>query len=166
MKKYTATLSLSLFLVSTNSFGETNIFGYWLTPGSIVKIENCEDYICAKIETIFVEEGVDPKQILDDQNKDKSLRSRTLIGINVLSGFVIEDVNQKSFKDGKIYDPRRGKTYKSNLYLNDDGILRVEGCVAFICDGEDWRPLEVIINEDGTKNAVLRKIDAPVTSTQ
>jgi len=166
MKKYTATLSLSLFLVSTNSFGETNIFGYWLTPGSIVKIENCEDYICAKIETIFVEEGVDPKQILDDQNKDKSLRSRTLIGINVLSGFVIEDVNQKSFKDGKIYDPRRGKTYKSNLYLNDDGILRVEGCVAFICDGEDWRPLEVTINEDGTKNAVLRKIDAPVTSTQ
>jgi len=166
MNKYTSILSLSLLLVSTDSFGETDIFGYWLTPGSIVKIENCEDYICAKIETIFVGEGGDPKQILDDKNKDKSLRSRTLIGINVLFNFLIEDVNQKTFKDGKIYDPRRGKTYKSNLYLSDDGILRVEGCVAFICDGEDWRPLEVTINEDGTKNAVLRKVNSPGTSTQ
>ena len=113
-----------------------------------------------------MEEGVDPKQILDDQNKDETLRSRPLIGINLLYSFLIEDVNQKTFKDGRIYDPRRGKTYKSNLYLNDDGILRVEGCVAFICDGEDWRPLEVTINEDGTKNAVLRKVNSPGTSTQ
>ena len=166
MTKYNFILSLLFLLISTNVFSENNIFGYWLTPGSIVKIENCEDYICAKIETIFVEEGVDPKQILDDQNKDETLRSRPLIGINLLYSFLIEDVNQKTFKDGRIYDPRRGKTYKSNLYLNDDGILRVEGCVAFICDGEDWRPLEVTINEDGTKNAVLRKVNAPVTSTQ
>ena len=166
MTRYTFILSLLFLLLSTNVFSENNIFGYWLTPGSIVKIENCEDYICAKIETIFVEEGVDPKQILDDQNKDETLRSRPLIGINLLYSFLIEDVNQKTFKDGRIYDPRRGKTYKSNLYLNDDGILRVEGCVAFICDGEDWRPLEVTINEDGTKNAVLRKVNPPVTSTQ
>ena len=166
MTKYTFILSLLFLLISTNVFSENNIFGYWLTSGSIVKIENCEDYICAKIETIFVEEGVDPKQILDDQNKDETLRSRPLIGINLLYSFLIEDVNQKTFKDGRIYDPRRGKTYKSNLYLNDDGILRVEGCVAFICDGEDWRPLEVTINEDGTKNAVLKKVNEPVTSTQ
>lgn len=166
MTRYTFILSLLFLLISTNVFSENNIFGYWLTPGSIVKIENCEDYICAKIETIFVEEGVDPKQILDDQNKDETLRSRPLIGINLLYSFLIEDVNQKTFKDGRIYDPRRGKTYKSNLYLNDDGILRVEGCVAFICDGEDWRPLEVTINEDGTKNAVLRKVNSPGTSTQ
>ena len=69
MKKYT--FILSFLLISTNIFGETNIFGHWLTSGSIVKIENCDDYICAKIETLFVEDGVDPKQILDDQNKDK-----------------------------------------------------------------------------------------------
>ena len=166
MTKYTFILSLLFLLISTKVFSETNIFGYWLTSGSIVKIENCDDYICAKIETIFVEECVDQKQILDDQNKDETLRSRPLIGINLLYSFLIKDVNQKTFKDGRIYDPRRGKTYKSNLYLNDDGILRVEGCVAFICDGEDWRPLEVTINEDGTKNAVLRKVNSPGTSTQ
>ena len=87
MKKYT--FILSFLLISTNIFGETNIFGHWLTSGSIVKIENCDDYICAKIETLFVEDGVDPKQILDDQNKDKSLRSRPLVGINILDNFFL-----------------------------------------------------------------------------
>ena len=152
--------------ISTHLYGETNLFGYWLTPGSIVKIENCDGYVCAKIETIFVEDGVDPKQILDDQNKDKSLRSRPLVGVNILDNFLIKDVDQKTFKGGKIYDPRRGSTYKSSLYLSEDGILRVEGCLAFICDGEDWKPLDVITNEDGTREAVLRKINAPVESNQ
>ena len=67
--------------------------------------------------------------------------------------------DQKAFKGGKVYDPRRGKTYKSKLHLNDDGTLRVEGCLAFICDGENWRPLDIIINEDGTKEGVLRRVN-------
>ena len=160
MKKKIFLLPLSFFLIGANLFDETNIFGYWLTPGAIVNIENCDGYICAKIETIFVEEGVDPKQILDDQNKDESLRSRPLVGINILYNFLIEDVNQKTFKGGEIYDPRRGNTYKSSFYLSDDG------CLLFVCDTEDWRPLDVTINEDGTKNAVLREINVPIKSRE
>ena len=159
MKQHIFILSLSFLLISTNLFGESLIFGYWLTSGSVVKTENCDGYICAKIETIIVEDGVDPKQILDDQNKDKALRSRPLVGINIFYNFLIKDINQKAFKGGKVYDPRRGKTYKSKLHLNDDGTLRVEGCLAFICDGENWRPLDIIINEDGTKEGVLRGVN-------
>ena len=159
MKKHSFILSLSFLLISTNLFGESPIFGYWLTPGSVVKTENCDGYICATIETIFVEDGVDPKQILDDQNKDKDLRSRPLVGVNIFYDFLIKDADQKVFKGGKVYDPRRGKTYKSKLHLNDDGTLRVEGCLAFICDGESWRPLDIIINEDGTKEGVLRGVN-------
>jgi len=135
-----------------------------LTSGSVVKTENCDGYICATIETIIVEDGVDPKQILDDQNNDKALRSRPLVGINIFYDFLIKDVNQKAFKDGKVYDPRRGKTYKSRLHLRHDGTLRVEGCLAFICDGENWQPLDITINEDGTKEGVLRKVKSPVKS--
>ena len=159
MKKNSFILSLSFLLISTNLFGESLVFGYWLTSGSVVKTENCDGYICATIETIFVEDGVDPKQILDDQNKDKDLRSRPLVGVNIFYDFLIKDADQKVFKGGKVYDPRRGKTYKSKLHLNDDGTLRVEGCLAFICDGESWRPLDIIINEDGTKEGVLRGVN-------
>ena len=59
MKKHSFILSLSCLLISTNLFGESLVFGYWLTSGSVVKTENCDGYICATIETIFVEDGVD-----------------------------------------------------------------------------------------------------------
>ena len=153
MKKISIVIAM---LISNNLFAESDLFGYWLTPGSIVLIEKCDKHLCAKIETIFVEEGRDPKSILDDNNKNKSLRSRTIVGINVLSGFSIDDAEQKKFKDGKVYDPRRGREFKANIYLKEDGSLKVEGCLAFICDDEEWLPLVVTIKDDGTKEASLK----------
>ena len=153
MKKISFVIAM---LISSNLFAESDLFGYWLTPGSIVLIENCDKHLCAKIETIFVEEGRDPKLILDENNKNKSLRSRTIVGINVLSGFSIDDTEQKNFKDGKVYDPRRGREFKANIYLKEDGSLKVEGCLAFICDDEEWLPLVVTIKDDGTKEASLK----------
>tara|TARA_Y100000813_G_scaffold142590_1_gene103727 strand:- start:362 stop:817 length:456 start_codon:yes stop_codon:yes gene_type:complete len=145
-----------LIIFSVNLSSEEGIFGYWLTSGSIVKIETCNNSICGEIATVFTEEGVDPESILDENNKDKSKRERPIVGINILSDFSIEKSDQKIFKGGKIYDPRSGNTYKSNLYLNEDGTLKVEGCLAFICDGEEWQPLIVKIKEDGTKEAILK----------
>ena len=154
MKKYILFLILSF--LNSNIFADDNIFGYWLTSGSIVEIENCNNQVCGKIVTVFVEEGVDPESILDENNKDKSLRKRTIIGIDLLSEFEIKNKDQKTFKGGRIYDPSSGNSYKSNLYLNDNGILKVEGCLAFMCDGEEWQPLTVKFNEDGTKEAILK----------
>ena len=145
-----------LIIFSVNLSSEEGILGYWLTSGSIVKIETCKNSICGEIATVFTEEGVDPKSILDENNKDKSKRERPIVGINILSDFSIEKSDQKIFKGGKIYDPRSGNTYKSNLYLNEDGTLKVEGCLAFICDGEEWQPLIVKIKEDGTREAILK----------
>ena len=153
MKKTSFVIAM---LISSNLFAESDLFGYWLTPGSIVLIEKCDKHLCAKIETIFVEEDRDPKSILDDNNKNKSLRSRTIVGINVLSGFLIKDSKQREFKDGRIYDPRRGREFKANIYLKEDGKLKVEGCLAFICDDEEWLPLVVTIKDDGTKEASLK----------
>ena len=153
MKKTSFVIAM---LISSNLFAESDLFGYWLTPGSIVLIEKCDKHLCAKIETIFVEDGRDPKLILDENNKNKSRRSRTIVGINVLSGFFIGDTEQKKFKGGKIYDPRRGREFKANIYLKEDGSLKAEGCLAFICDDEEWLPLVVTINADGTKEASLK----------
>ncbi len=160
--KFLIKIMLRLYFISFSALcslcisSDEGIFGYWLTSGSIVKIENCNNLVCGKIETVFVDNGADPKSILDENNKNKSLRDRTLVGIDLLSEFKIKNKNQKVFKGGKIYDPRTGNTYKSNLYLYQDGILRVEGCLAFICDGEEWQPLIIKINEDGSREAILK----------
>ena len=137
-------------------YSDEGIYGYWLTSGSIVKIENCNNRVCGKIVTIFVDDETDPESILDENNKNKALRNRTLVGVDLLSEFEIKNEKQRTFKGGKIYDPRSGNTYKSNLYLSESGILKVEGCLAFMCDGEEWQPLIVKINDDGTKEAILK----------
>lgn len=148
-------ISFSILCSLYVSSNET-IFGYWLTSGSVVKIENCNNLVCGKIVTIFVDDGIDPTSILDRNNKNVSLRDRTLVGINLLSEFEVQRQDQKTFKGGKIYDPRSGNTYKSKLFLSDEGFLKVEGCLAFICDGEKWQPLVVEVNEDGSKEAILK----------
>ena len=41
------------------------------------------------------------------------------------------------YSGGTIFDPENGKTYDAKLSLKGGG-LDVEGCVAFICQGEMW----------------------------
>ena len=135
---------------------DEEIFGYWLTSGSIVKIENCNNLVCGKIITIFVEDGIEPNSILDKNNKDKSLRERPLVGVDLLSEFQINNNYQKTFKGGKIYDPRSGRTYNSNLYFQPSGNLKVEGCLRSFCRGEEWQPLTVEVNDDGTMKAKIK----------
>ena len=148
-------LFLVLLAVSSSTSSEPNktMEGYWLTSQSIVQVKNCDTNLCATIEQLFVDDGIDPKSIMDSNNKKRSLRNRPLIGINLLEEFPSNALGKKVLKDGKIYDPGRGRVFKSNLYLLDDGTLKVEGCFMGICDHEIWQPLVVTINEDGTRTA-------------
>ena len=144
-----------LLAISTFISAEPNktMEGYWLTSQSIVQVKNCDKNLCATIEQLFVDDDTDPKSIKDSNNKKRSLRDRPLIGINLLEEFPSNALGKKVLKNGKIYDPGRGRVFKSNLYLLDDGTLKVEGCFMGICDHEVWQPLVVTINEDGTKTA-------------
>ena len=92
----------------------------------------------------------------DKNNRDKSLRDRTLVGVDLLSEFQINSNDQKTFKGGKIYDPRSGRTYNSNLYFKPSGNLKVEGCLRSFCRGEEWQPLIIEINDDGTMEAKIK----------
>ena len=157
MTNYSYKNFLFLVLLTTSNFiiseSKNTMEGYWLTSQSIVEVKNCEKNLCATIEHIFVEDDIDPKSIMDSNNKKRSLRDRPLIGINLLEDFPSYAFDKKVLKNGKIYDPGRGRTFKSNLYLLDDGTLKVEGCLMGICDHEIWQPLVVTINEDGTRTA-------------
>jgi len=151
-------LVASTFIVQQVQTAEESILGYWLAPDSIFEIKNCDGALCAEIVQIFVAEGVDPKSILDNNNIDPELQSRPLIGINILEEFNGEFDSKNTLKGGRIYNPRDGKSYKSKLRLLDNGNLRVEGCVLFICDGDEWQPLTVTTNPDGSHTVVLKNI--------
>ena len=148
-------LFLTLLAISSSVSAEPNktMEGFWLTSQSIVQVKNCDKNLCATIEHLFVDDDIDPKSITDSNNKKRSLRDRPLIGINLLEEFPSNALGKKVLKNGKIYDPGRGRVFKSNLYLLEDGTLKVEGCLMGICDHEIWQPLVVTINEDGTRTA-------------
>jgi uncharacterized protein (DUF2147 family) len=147
-----------LVLNSFNSIAEETslIEGHWLTSASIVEVKKCNNELCATIKHIFVDDGTDPKSILDSNNKKKSLRNRPLIGVNLLEGFEYLQASETHYKEGKIYDPGRGRVFKSNLQLLKSGNLKVEGCFMRVCGHEEWQPLKIMINEDGTRSAELK----------
>ena len=155
MNKLFWTLVLAFISFDIHAQGNT-IEGFWATSGAIIEVKVCHDLICAEIVHVFVEDGVDPLTVLDENNKEEKLRDRALVGINIFDGFGKSEVRKKKLDGGKIYDPKRGRFYDAQLSLLSNGNFLVEGCLLSICDQEEWLPLNVTVNPDGSRNATLR----------
>lgn len=65
----------------------------------------------------------------DIHNPDPALRSRPLGGIKFLWGFAY-NAKKNRWSDGKVYDPKSGKTYDAKMTLGQDGkVLKMRGYV-------------------------------------
>lgn len=62
----------------------------------------------------------------DKHNPDPTLRSRKILGIDVISGAVY-DPRSESWENGKIYDAQTGRFWSASARLDNDGILKVIG---------------------------------------
>ena len=67
------------------------------------------------------------------QQSDKALRSRPIAGLTILSGFAAAGDHWS----GRIYDPRSGRTYRSEL-RRESGTLKVKGCFGPFCRTQVW----------------------------
>ncbi len=128
MKKLIMSLLLVLITVSASS---QNLLGKWITEGgdSNVEIYQVGNKLNGKI--VWLKSG-DAK--LDSKNQDKELRSRKLVGTNILNGLV-----QKGdrWEGGKIYNPKNGKTYKCAIWI-EDGKLKVRGYLGMFYETQTW----------------------------
>lgn len=113
----------------------TPVTGKWLTADqdSIIEIGHCGGTVCGRVARIL-KPAPDGKPAIDRYNPDAALRGRPVQGILILTGFI----DRGSLWHGSIYDPRKGKTYKSKLARNPDGTLKVQGCIAFLCQTQTW----------------------------
>ena len=146
----TAFCSFAVFSSEEYSLIDT----YWLAEDSIISIRECDASLCGVMEHIFTAEGEDPLAILDTNNPEEDLRTRPLIGIKLLDSF--DPLPKKGiYRDGLIYDPRSGKSYRGKLSLVDEFTLKVEGCIAFLCQGVQWDALEVKVSSDGSRSATF-----------
>ncbi len=106
------------------------ILGQWLTAEgrSVVEIYKCGDSYCGKI--VWLKEPLDKegKEKTDIHNPDESLRSRKLMGLEILHSLKYKGNNE--YKGGRIYDPQKGKTYKCKAKLEGDK-LKLRGYIGF-----------------------------------
>lgn len=111
------------------------ISGRWVTQSKdgVVEIYQCGEAYCGKLAKFLVMPPAGPNA-KDINNPDKSLRGRTILGLNVLSGFKSDGKEWK----GQIYDPKTGKTYRSIVYKGSSGNLVVKGCVGPFCQAQTW----------------------------
>ena len=116
---------LALLLAST-----PGLAGDWVTAdrSAVVRIAPCGGSLCGRIVRVLAS-GV---PTTDAHNPDRTLRSRPLVGLTVLSGFT------PAGNGGRAYDPKSGSSYRATLRLNANGTMRVTGCVLVVCRSQTW----------------------------
>lgn len=102
-----------------------DVIGKWkLADGSaIVEVYKNGDAFNGKIVWLNNPNGPDGKPATDRNNPDSALRSRQLMGLNMLSG--LKAANGE-YSGGKIYDPGNGKTYNCSMKV-EGKVLKVRG---------------------------------------
>lgn len=133
-------ISLLFMLISSFVFAKPEeVIGKWITEKSetgnqiIVEIYETSDnkYNGRVVELtmpVYTEGEHKGKEKMDLANPDENLKSRTLRGIDFVSGFDYSEKDDK-FENGKIYNSINGKTYNSYMKLQEDGRLLVKGSI-------------------------------------
>ena len=102
-----------------------DVVGKWkLDDGSaIVEVYKQGDAFNGKI--VWLQDPTEPdgSPAVDSNNPDAKLRSRKLIGLNMLSGL---KKSGAEYTGGSIYDPGNGKTYNCSMKVEGD-VLKVRG---------------------------------------
>ena len=134
-------IAVVLMHASAAAFGK-DILGLWDAGESHVEIYACGDLLCGRIAELDERLDEEGNVKLDDHNPDPALRSRPILGMDLIAGF--SRASDTKWEDGTIYDPRDGKTYKCVLKLRRDGTLKVRGYIGISLFGKTvvWSRVE------------------------
>ncbi|MCF6331788.1 MAG: DUF2147 domain-containing protein [Draconibacterium sp.] len=133
MKKLIILFFLGIYVLSTTAQEADKIVGVWWNDEKTSKIE-VEKVDGKYIGTVVYmipekyENGLPPK---DHENPDPALQGRSVIGLQILSGFEY-DAKDKEWRKGSIYDPKSGKTYDCYAWMESGDLLKLKGFIAGI----------------------------------
>lgn len=123
MRKFLVVIMFTLAPIAA-AFAQ-DVVGKWkLSDGTaIVEVYKDGDVFNGKI--VWLKNPTEPNggPAVDKNNPDAKLRSRQLIGLNMLSNLKAKD---GEYSGGVIYDPGNGKTYYCSMEVDGD-ILKVRG---------------------------------------
>ena len=118
-------LSMIFMLAPLAAAFAQDVIGKWkLEDGSaIVEVYQQGDVFNGKIVWLEKPTEDDGTPAVDNNNPDPKLRSRQLIGLNMLSNL---KKTGGEYSGGSIYDPGNGKTYNCSMKVEGD-VLHVRG---------------------------------------
>ena len=118
-------LTLAMLVMPLAAALAQDVTGKWkLEDGTaIVEVYRQGEVYNGKIVWLQNPSEADGSPAVDSENPDKSLRSRKLIGLNMLSNL---KKNGGEYTGGSIYDPGNGKTYNCSMKVDGD-VLHVRG---------------------------------------
>lgn len=137
----------ALFSALSFALGAQNeILGVWFTEekDGKIKVYKEGDQYFGKI--IWIEDDAnddDSEPRTDRENPDPDLRSRRIVGINILKDLEWDSDDQE-WDDGTIYDPKSGNTYDVFARLEDPNTLYLKGYIGFSLIGRStlWKRVE------------------------
>jgi len=138
MKRAVLVLLLTFLLLVSFALAtdEEKIVGLWITPENDCKIEIFESgsKYCGRItwlkEPLYRaddDRGMAGRPVVDRDNPNPNLRSRPLIGLQLIEGFTY--IGKNIWEKGTIYNPNNGKTYRCKMILSAPNRLEVRGFI-------------------------------------
>lgn len=109
-----------------------DIKGKWLTEAGDAQVEIYESNGKLNGKIVWLQKGPDTKDI---HNTDEKLRTRKLMGVNILSGLTKK---KDKWEGGRIYNPKNGKNYKCAIWPEGDK-LKVRGYLGFFYETQTWK---------------------------
>jgi uncharacterized protein (DUF2147 family) len=113
------------------------ICGKWASTEKNLIIEVYRENNTYKARIIWFNSGGDAKMMyrtVDDQNPDKLLRSRKVLGMSILKDLSYYP-DKNTWEDGIVYDAKHGREWNASAYINKKGLLEVRGYWHFKCIG-------------------------------
>lgn len=141
--KFRRVALLTIILLPMTALAEIaaeHVEGTWLSADGTgwIKIELSDNGPIGSIAGSPDESGERGPSDKDDLNPDPAVRDRLLLGLTIMDGFTYAGGGK--WKNGRIYDPNSGKTYKCKLTLVDENTLELRGYIGFSLLGrtETW----------------------------
>ncbi|UIR55654.1 DUF2147 domain-containing protein [Sphingobacterium sp. SRCM116780] len=136
-------MTLMMLFTSLAIFAQSDpIIGKWQNPSGEGRIEIYKkgDKYFGRLYWLKEPNDAQGHPKKDTKNPEKSLQSRQTQGLEILTNFSKDgDV----FSDGKIYDPKSGKTYSCKMTLQGNNKLDIRGYVGVSLFGrtETWKKI-------------------------
>jgi len=141
MKKLLLATLCSAVLIASGETGFSSPVGTWLAKdGARIRISPCGRNLCGFI--VQSSPQIDPatgRPMTDKNNVDPAKRNRPLVGVETL---ISMQPNGPGKWSGRLYNDDDGMIYPGNLIELGPSSIKIEGCSAGVCGGDNLTRLK------------------------